>query len=291
MSKQPIAFEVITPVFGNSFALQSFDEQNINHYKSWHYHPEIELVYINGGAGKRQIGSHMSYFNDGDLILIGKNLPHCGFTDRFTGNKKETLVQFKEDFLGPNFFDIPEMIAINDLFELSKQGLAFHGITKEKVGEAMEAMLHLPDFKRLLKLLDILHDLSISKEFTILNAEGFSISTEVADNDRINRVFNYIKNHYQESISLDEISDLAEMTEPSFCRYFKKTTSKTFTQFVNEYRLVHASKLLAENNLPITDIAFECGFQNFSHFSRTFKKFTGVSPLRYRNQMKTIIDS
>ena len=129
MSKQPIAFEVITPVFGNSFALQSFDEQNINHYKSWHYHPEIELVYINGGAGKRQIGSHMSYFNDGDLILIGKNLPHCGFTDRFTGNKKETLVQFKEDFLGPNFFDIPEMIAINDLFELSKQGLAFHGIT------------------------------------------------------------------------------------------------------------------------------------------------------------------
>ncbi len=84
MGTHPLAFEVITPVFGNSFALQSFDERNINHYKSWHYHPEIELVYINGGAGKRQIGSHMYYFSDGDLILIGKNLPHCGFTDRFT---------------------------------------------------------------------------------------------------------------------------------------------------------------------------------------------------------------
>ncbi len=183
------------------------------------------------------------------------------------------------------------MIAINDLFELSKQGLAFHGVTTQKVGMAMEAMLDLPDFKRLLKLLDILHDLSTSNEYTVLNAEGFSISTEVSDNDRINKIFNYIKNHYQETISLEEISDLAGMTEPSFCRYFKKTTSKTFTQFVNEYRLVHASKLLAENNLPITEIAFECGFQNFSHFSRSFKKFTGVAPLRYRHQMKNIIEA
>lgn len=288
---QQLAFEVITPIFGNSFKLETFDEYHVNHYKSWHYHPEIELVYINGGAGKRQIGSHMSYFNDGDLILIGKNLPHCGFTDRFTGNKKETLVQFKEDFLGPRFFEIPEMELLKNLFTLAEQGLAFHGETKARIGHAMENLGKLDDFKRLLSILDILHELSQSAEVQILNAEKFAISTEVSEQNRINKIFNYVKNNFHQPIPLETVSSLSGMTEPSFCRYFKKTTSKTFTQFVNEYRLVHASKLLAEKQMAISDIAFEAGFQNVSHFTRLFKQFTGMSPSAYRHEMKNIVST
>lgn len=288
---QQLAFEVITPIFGNSFKLETFDETHHNQYKSWHYHPEIELVYINGGSGKRQIGSHMSYFNDGDLILIGKNLPHCGFTDRSTGNKKETLVQFKEDFLGPQFFEIPEMEWIKNLFTLAEQGLAFHGETKSRIGAAMEALSNLDDFKRLLSILNILHELSQSSEVQLLNAEKFAVSTEVSEQNRINKIFNYVKNHFNQPIPLEEISSLTGMTEPSFCRYFKKTTSKTFTQFVNEYRLVHASKLLAEKQMAISDIAFEAGFQNVSHFTRLFKQFTGMSPSAYRHEMKNIVST
>ena len=288
---QKLNFEVITPIFGNSFKLETFDEYHVNHYKSWHYHPEIELVYINGGAGKRQIGSHMSYFNDGDLILIGKNLPHCGFTDRFTGNKKETLVQFKEDFLGSQFFEIPEMELIKNLFTLAEQGLAFHGETKARIGHAMENLGKLDDFKRLLSILDILHELSQSAEMQILNAEKFAISTEVSKQNRINKIFNYVKNNFHQPIPLETVSSLSGMTEPSFCRYFKKTTSKTFTQFVNEYRLVHASKLLAEKQMAISDIAFEAGFQNVSHFTRLFKQFTGMSPSAYRHEMKNIVST
>lgn len=288
---QKLNFEVITPIFGNSFKLETFDEYHVNHYKSWHYHPEIELVYINGGAGKRQIGSHMSYFNDGDLILIGKNLPHCGFTDRFTGNKKETLVQFKEDFLGPQFFEIPEMELLKNLFTLAEQGLAFHGETKAQIGQAMENLGKLDDFKRLLSILDILHELSQSTEVHILNAEKFAISTEVSEQNRINKIFNYVKNNFHQPIPLETVSSLSGMTEPSFCRYFKKTTSKTFTQFVNEYRLVHASKLLAEKQMAISDIAFEAGFQNVSHFTRLFKQFTGMSPSAYRHEMKNIVST
>ena len=288
---QKLNFEVITPIFGNSFKLETFDEYHVNHYKSWHYHPEIELVYINGGAGKRQIGSHMSYFNDGDLILIGKNLPHCGFTDRFTGNKKETLVQFKEDFLGPQFFEIPEMELLKNLFALAEQGLAFHGETKVRIGQAMENLGKLDDFKRLLSILDILHELSQSTEVYILNAEKFAISTEVSEQNRINKIFNYVKNNFHQPIPLETVSSLSGMTEPSFCRYFKKTTSKTFTQFVNEYRLVHASKLLAEKQMAISDIAFEAGFQNVSHFTRLFKQFTGMSPSAYRHEMKNIVST
>ena len=102
--KHKPAFESISPTFGHSFTYQKFDKNKSNTNKSWHYHPELELVYVNGGSGKRQIGSHISYYTDGDLILIGSNLPHCGFTDKLTGNESETVIQMKMDFLGNDFF-------------------------------------------------------------------------------------------------------------------------------------------------------------------------------------------
>ncbi|GGG57481.1 AraC family transcriptional regulator [Croceivirga lutea] len=289
--KQKPSFEAIEPTFGNSFTYKRFDEVNKNNFQFWHYHPELELIYVNGGSGKRQIGSHVSYFRDGDLMLIGSNLPHCGFTDKKTGNKRETIIQMKMDFLGPDFFNVPEMKGIQKLFEVAKSGISFHGKTKTKIGDKMETMEYQSDFQRLISMLNILNELANSQEFTVLNAEGFSLQTEVKDNDRINVVFNYVRDNFTEPIALEEISNLVSMTVPSFCRYFKKMTNKTFTQFVNEYRLVHASKLLAEQNMSITEVCFACGFNNFSHFNKSFKNFTGQNPSEYRNQLKNVIAS
>lgn len=283
------AFEAIAPSFGHSFTYQKFNEGKENNNKGWHYHPELELIYINGGSGKRQIGSHISYFREGDLILIGSNLPHCGFTDKLTGNKSKTLVQMKYDFLGNDFFNIPEMKNIQNLFEVAKGGIAFYGKTKIKVGEKMEILEYQTDFQRLLSILNILNLLAISDEINVLNAQGFSMETEVKDNDRINMVFNHVKMHFKEDIGLNEIADLVSMTVSSFCRYFKKITNKTFPRFVNEYRLVHASKLLAERPMSITQVCYERGFNNFSHFNKLFKAFTGQTPSGYRNQLKTIL--
>lgn len=287
---QKVAFESIEPSFGNSFAYQRFDHEHENGTRGWHFHPELELVYVNGGSGKRQIGSHVSYFRDGDLILIGSNLPHCGFTDKLTGNKRETLVQMKPDFLGRDFFRVPEMRNIQTLFEAAKGGIAFFGNTKLKVGEKMEILEYQTDFQRLLSILNILNLLATSKDVQWLNAEGFSLKTEVRDNDRINTVFNHVKAHFREDISLEQMADLVSMTVPSFCRYFKKITNKTFTQFVNEYRLVHASKLLAEQPISITEVCYESGFNNFSHFNKSFKAFTGQNPSQYRNELKTVLN-
>lgn len=287
---QKAAFEAIAPSFGNSFTYQKFDRYNENGNRGWHYHPELELVYVNGGSGKRQIGSHISYFREGDLILIGSNLPHCGFTDKLTGNKSETLVQMKQDFLGSDFFEIPEMKNIQKLFEVAKGGIAFSGKTKLKVGEKMEILEYQTDFQRLLSILNILNELATSQELQLLNAEGFSMETEVKDNDRINTVFNHVKANFKEDITLDQMADMVSMTVPSFCRYFKKITNKTFTQFVNEYRLVHASKLLAEQPLSITEVCYASGFNNFSHFNKSFKNFTGQNPSQYRNQLKSILN-
>ncbi|MBT8182866.1 MAG: AraC family transcriptional regulator [Eudoraea sp.] len=289
MKKLKPAFEAIAPNFGHSFTYQKFDSTKHNKDNLWHYHPEIELVYVNGGAGKRQIGSHVSCYTDGDLILIGSNLPHCGFTDKFTGNKSEIVIQMKEDFLGDSFFNIPEMKQTQTLFEIARGGVAFFGETKNIVGEKLENLKNESDFEQLLSILSVLNELGNSKDFKVLNAEGFSFKTDIEDNDRINIVFNHVRNNFKEEVTLAEIADKAGMTVPSFCRYFKKITNKTFIQFVNEYRLVHASKLLAEQPMSITDICYESGFNNFSHFNKSFKVFTGQSPSEFRNRLKKVV--
>lgn len=289
IKKQKPQLESILPNFGHSFTYNFHGQTGASNLTAWHYHPEIELVFVNGGAGKRQIGSHVSYFRDGDLLLIGSNLPHCGFATKETGNKSQTVIQMKKDFLGNDFFNIPEMAKIQQLLALSDSGIAFSGHTKKKLGEKMEVMEYQTDFHRLLSILNILNELALSEEYTLLNAEGFTMQSEIKDNDRINVVFNHVKNNFTEDIPLTFIADKVSMTVPSFCRYFKKITKKTFTQFVNEYRLVHASKLLAEQPLSITEVCYASGFNNFSHFNKSFKAFTGQNPSEYRNQLKSVL--
>ena len=290
MIKQNPTFEVIEPDFGHSFTYQRFDREKLNHNKVWHYHPEIELVYVNEGTGKRLVGSNLSYYTWGTLILVGSNLPHCGFTDTLTGHKSETVIQMKADFLGGDFFNIPETAKIKTLFQVAQKGIVFSGDTKARVGAMMEEMKQQSDFQRLVSILMVLNELTNTDEFRILNADGFSLLSDVKDNDRINLVFNHVKNNFKEDIPLEDIADLASMTIPSFCRYFKKITNKTFTQFVNETRLVHASKLLAEQPISITEVCFESGFNNFSHFNKKFKAFTGRNPSEYRKQLKTVVE-
>ncbi|MBL6446275.1 helix-turn-helix domain-containing protein [Fulvivirga sp. 29W222] len=290
ITKKP-RFEKINPAFGSSITIRQYRDPCRNKLPYWHIHPEMELVYVNGGSGKRHIGNQLSYFNNGDLIFIGANLPHYGFTDRLTANRSETILQMREDFLGEAFFDIPEMAPVKKLMERAKRGIAFHGKTKRKAGAKIEKLIDKDPYDRLLKTLAILKQLAISEEYTILNVDGFAVEIEPQDNDRINTVYKYVRENFQSQISLDEISDKVSMTEPAFCRYFKKISGKTFTKFVNEYRLVHASKLLSESTSSITDICFECGFNNFSHFNKQFKVFTGKSPSEYRSELKKIVQA
>lgn len=283
------SFEHLAPDMGNSIIYKRFDIKNKNTEPFWHYHPEIEIVYINEGSGKRQVGSHVSYYKNGDLICIGANLPHCGFTQAFTKKRKETLIQMLPDYLGADFFNVLEMKSINSLLERAKQGLVFHGKTKKKVGAIIENMIHKSPFERILDSVLILHELEASKEFEILNAEAFTLKAAAQDNHRINDTFNYVRENFKQPISIEEISTHVNMTPPAFCRYFKKVTQKTFTQFVNEYRLVHATKLLSEQQESIQTICFECGFNNFSHFNKLFKNHTGKTPTEYRKEINFVV--
>jgi len=290
MKKISPTLEIITPPFGSSITYSKYDGNTNCKSDLWHYHPEIELVFVNGGAGKRQIGSHISYYKDGDLVLIGSNLPHCGFTNEQTGNKNEIVIQLPANFLGKDFLSAPELRNIQQLFEKAKRGIAFGKETIKTIAPIIDEMGNRSYFDKLLRMIRILNDLAVSNEYTILNADGFALELQVQDNDRINVVFNYVKDNFQEPIHLDDVSNMVSMTTPSFCRYFKKITNKTFTTFVNDYRLVHASKLLSENTKSITEISYESGFNNFSHFNKSFKAFTGKSASQYRHELKSLIE-
>jgi len=281
--------EKIDPGFGSSVKVRQHSERKEIIQASWHIHPEIELVYVDKGKGKVHIGNHLSYFNDSQLLMLGANLPHNGFSDRLTVRGSETIVQFKPEFLGRGFFELPEMKEIRNLFDRAKKGIKFNSDTKKKVGAKMKKLNNSESFERIHLLLEILNDLANSKEYTLLNADGYSFETTQQDNNKIDHIFKYINSNFVRHIPLEEIADEANMTVPAFCRYFKKSTGKTFTKMVNEYRVVHATKLLSESNNSVADICFEAGFNNFSHFNKFFKEITGKTASQYRSEVKKIV--
>jgi len=288
INKKP-TFRKLTPSFGSSILVKQHVDTVDKNGAYWHFHPELELIYINKGQGKTHIGNHLSYFNNSQLILIGSNLPHNGFTDRLTANGTETTVQFKSNFLGDDFLSVPEMANIVSLFERAKKGIRFKIETKQKIGPKIEKLLEHDGLKRVLKFLDILNFLATTDDYSLLNADGFAFETEPQDSAKIDVIFKYVNKNFQNHIALDEIADVVSMTVPAFCRYFKKATGKTFTELVNEYRVVHATKLLNESQMSIADVCFECGFNNFSHFNKQFNEITGKSASQYRKEIKLII--
>jgi len=279
----------VEPEFGSSFVLRDFSDSMSPQKPFWHYHPEVELVYIEAGKGKRHIGNHISYFSEGDLIMIGPNLPHYGFSSRLSGDKSEVVLQINESCFGQGFLDMVETSSINNLFEKSKLGISFSGETKIEVGERLKSMFYMTSFEKLLELIKIFHQMSLSDEYELLNATGTSLQVRGDDNHRIDVIYDFVRTNFESKISVDQVAEQVNMSTPAFCRFFKKTTAKTFIQFLNEYRIAHACKLISEESISIAEIAFDCGFQNLSNFNRAFKKVTAKSPSAYRQQLQRVV--
>lgn len=274
-----VEYEKISPDTGSSFRLIHWKSENDRYF--WHYHPEYEIVFVRKGSGKLHIGEHLKNYEEGELVFIGPDLPHTGFGYGVIGEHEEIVVQLRKDFLGEEFMQKPELLHIRELFERAKQGLSFQGKARKIVSAKLQKMLSLSHFERLVELLNILHTLATTTEFSVLNTADKRFDFNHKDEDRINRVYEYVEQNYQKSIDIQAVADLANLTVPSFCRYFKKITHITYTDFVNEYRINQACRLLFENK-PIADICFEVGFNNISHFNKTFKQLKGVSPREYK---------
>ena len=279
----------IEPDFGSSLRYSRFTERNPDAKAYWHYHPEVELVFIKNGYGQRYVGNHISTFDKGDLILLGPNIPHFGYEFGLQDVNEEIVVQFKEDLVKKSAKFMTELEGIQSLISRSESGISFYGETKAFIGNELELMENKGPFDRLLDVFRILQVLSQSEEFKVLNATGVTLVVQNQDDIRINQVYNYVSDNYKSEITLAQISTIANMTIPAFCRYFKKYTKKTFTQFVNEFRIRQAIRLFPEGNRSISEIAGEVGFNNFSHFNKQFKRVTGVPPSHYKKSMYQII--
>lgn len=255
----------------------------------WHYHPEYELVLVVKSTGKRTIGDHVERFSDGDLLFIGPNLPHVYQNDPIYYQNDTSLtaeaivIHFDENFLGKDFFELPEMILVKQLFNKSKFGFKILGSTREKVAGMLKGMHVLSGHQRIISLLQILEILSLTAEYKLLVRPGFIQDHTVSNNDQLTKIHAFIMGNFQRDISLAEVAKVANMSVPSFCRFFKSSTRKTFSTFLNDIRIGYACKLIVEDRYNISQICYESGFNNLSNFNRLFKKLTDKTPLQYKH--------
>ncbi|MFN3849077.1 MAG: AraC family transcriptional regulator [Spirosomataceae bacterium] len=253
----------------------------------WHYHPEYEIVLILEGDGKKFIGSSITDFQPGDLCMIGSYLPHYykNSPEHYQGNPqlraKSIVIHFLEEFMGDKFWELPEAQSIKLLLERSKRGLQFGEETLAKVAPKMKSLVNLQGMSRLTEMLSILTIFSEAKDITFLTSNPISLRNEV-DSARMNKVMEFVMQRYQEEITLEQVADLASMSESAFSRYFKKRTRRTFSQFLSEIRIEHACKLLMEDKMSVAEISFESGFNNLSNFNRQFKNLKKTTPLAFR---------
>ena len=256
----------------------------------WHFHPEYEIVLVTESTGQRFVGEHIKEYQAGDLCLIGPNVPHLYRSDEeyYLPNcelrAKSIVIHFKDDFLGKDFFNVPEMKHVHALFEKSNRVLDIIGDSNQFISKKLREMFSENPTKRLLSLLEILDNLARSEEYDFLTS-GNSFGTNIKDSDRVNKVFEYVMKNFKEEIRLSEVADLVSMSETSFSRYFKSRTNKNFSDFLAQIRIAHACKLLVEDKMGITEICYESGFNNLSNFNRKFKELMNISPSIYQKEL------
>ena len=278
-----LQFEKIEPEAGSSFrVIHQTEVDTCRVY--WHYHPEYEIVYIPFGNGQRRVGTNVSRYEAGELVFIGPNLPHLNFSYGKEGQFEEIVVQMRADFMGETFLQTPELAHVRRLFERAHTGLTFGADTKQRVGPWLAQLPDQPPFERMLTLLRVLETLAAAPDVEPLHADGVRFDLNPKEQERISRVCQYVEAHYTQPIDVRAVADLASLTVPAFCRYFKRMTHLTFTDFVNEYRVNQARRLL-HSARTIADVSAEVGFNNLSHFNKTFRAITGQTPGTYRKAL------
>ncbi|GEP97539.1 AraC family transcriptional regulator [Chitinophaga cymbidii] len=257
----------------------------------WHYHPELEITYILSSHGVRYVGNSTENFYCDDLVLLGANLPH---TWHISGDEDEPataiVIYLKEGFLNETWMQSIEFKAIAGLLTEMNKGIV---VDREKALQLKPKFLRLlnaPAFERMIILLEILQDLARNTQFRFLCSQEFTGALNRTDNARINAVYDYIQSHYLQQVSLSEISNRVNMSEKYFSRFFSKVMKKPFFEFLNEYRINRACKLLIETDMQISEVCYSSGFESVSFFYRQFRKFKGCQPKTYRRNYQRVAE-
>ncbi|KIC94597.1 AraC family transcriptional regulator [Flavihumibacter solisilvae] len=279
------ALEYLPRESDHSFVVKYFD---YNYYPTpWHYHPEYEIVMVTESTGKRFIGDAVSDFEPGNLAFIGPNIPHTYknddryYEDGSGLRAKSIVIHFTEASLGTDFLALPESRIITRLFDQSLNGIEILGKTRDRIATKLHEIVELKGMRRWLCLVDILTGIAESKECeAITNASVIGFNEK--ESRRLCNVLDWITNNFENNISLSDAARVAQMNDNAFSRFFSQRTRKTFSSFVQELRLQKAAKLLIENEMTVTEVCYECGYNNISNFNRQFLQQYQLNPLRYR---------
>ncbi len=270
-----------------SFSCRRDRSPYVNNY--WHRHPELELIKIEQGSGTLFIGNKIVNFTNGDLVLIGANIPHYWkFDDEYFNENNQpdidiVVIHFSDKFWGDSFINLPENRAIKDVIEKSGRGILLRNRNVVETGKLFHKIHNAVNTERILFLLRVL--MLFSKgEISLLTSMGYNSESTKFINERITVIYDYLLKNFKNNIQLIDVANVARMSPNAFCRYFKATTGKTYSQLLIEIKVGYACKLIIENNISIKQICFESGFNNLASFYKNFKQVVTISPLNYQKQ-------
>lgn len=279
-------FHKISKPSQNSFVVRHDIAPNFG--KPVHYHDDLELHLTLKGEGIRFIGDNVSSFEPGDILLLGEDLPHAWHArEKSDSGVEAVIIQFKRNCLGNDFFSLPELVHIQQLYETAKKGLLLHGKCRNKVEALMLKSIHSSHFERIIILLEILNLIAESKEYTTISTTEVAYKGDVEDAQRLDKIYAYTLANFKKDISLAEIAAVGNLSITSFCRYFKNTTKNTYFDFLTQVRVNFACQMIIKDKYSIAAICFECGFNNVANFYRHFKKLMGMTPVEFKKKYST----
>ncbi|MCG2462357.1 AraC family transcriptional regulator [Flavobacteriaceae bacterium F89] len=255
----------------------------------WHFHPEVEIMYVIKGEGTRFVGDNIENFSAGDFVIVGSNTPHVWRNNEKHYKNKDLNAEclvlfFKEETFGEYFLSIPEMSNIKRMLVDAKRGIKFSDKNSSKLKELMIRASKEKGINRMLIILGLLQEMTNYQNSDLLCSIGYNPDIKYEDYDRLNKCIEYIMVNFEKKIKLKEVADVVCMTPNSFCRYFKKRTAKTFSRFLTELRIGKACQLLIDTDEKIIEIAFESGFNSLSNFNDQFLKVKKIGPREYRSR-------
>lgn len=274
----------ISILHGNRLSVADRDEDSFN--SSFHLHPELELVLIKEGSGRRIIGNRIDPFEKGDMVFMGSNLPHIWVNDDTAGSHRarSIVVHFHKEIFSQEFWELKESRELAELFSLASRGLLVMGPARDKVSRKLDMLVTMRGFRRIMLLLEILHILATSPDNQCITSDNYSPDFKDESIGRMNAIYRYVHDNFKNDITLREVASIAGLTPQSFCRFFKNKTNKQFSDYLNEVRVSKACEMLIGSSAGIAEIAYYCGYNTISYFNKIFKENTGLTPVQFRGK-------
>lgn len=286
-----LPFKIAKPV-NESVWIQNEYQPHL--YDILHQHDEFQITLIQESTGNLIAGNRICEFGPGDIFVFGARLPHAFRNDAVFYQPEQNLkvralsIYFDWNVFGNQFWLLPENKVIVDFSNKAERGIHFKSGQNQSLISEIENLSTATEANRLIRLLSVMLQMAKSNDLEILSTEGAYNKLNENEEKRLDAIFRFTLKEYSRAISLDEIAGISNMTVNSFCRYFKTRTRKSYLDFLTEFRIGQACKLLQQEEIGIADIGYKVGFGNLSNFNRKFKEHNGCTPKEYRTKQKLI---